>query len=123
MHEVFTDINGAEVDKEKGVLKNRGSFKDLEDSLPMYKQRSINCLYIMGALERDNNLEFDHTTNEIYHVENKDASPMAITCRASVSKLLGGDKGFASLVKKAKELDIKILLDSLARVSSSRFHR
>jgi len=123
MHEVFPDICGGENDKTKDVLNKHGTFKDLEGMLPYYAKRSINCLYIMGALERDNIIEYDHDTNEIYHVGNKEASPMAITCRASVSKFLGGEKEFKSLIKKAKELDIKILLDSMARVSSSRYHR
>jgi len=123
MHEVFTDICGAEIDKEKGVLNKRGTFKVLESMLPEYANRSINCLYIMGALERDNKLEMDAETKEVYHVGNSDASPMAITCRASISNLLGGDKDFNSLIKKAKQLNMVILLDSLARVSSSRIHR
>jgi hypothetical protein len=123
MHEVFTDICGAEIDKDKGVFKKRGSFKDLEAMLPEYANRSINCLYIMGALERDNKIDCDNETGEIYHVGNPDASPMAITCRSSISKLLGGDKDFSSLIKRAEQLNMSILIDSLARVSSSRVHR
>lgn len=37
--------------------------------------------------------------------------------------MLGGTTGFKELTKKAKELNIRILVDSLTRVSSSRAHK
>ncbi len=123
MHEVYPDICNSEVDKEKGNFTKRGSFKDLEEMLPNYANRHINCLYVMGALERDNKLDIDHDTGEVFHVGDKDASPMAVTCRATISRFLGGDKGFSSLLSKARQLNINIILDSLTRVSSSRVHR
>jgi hypothetical protein len=75
----------------------------------------------MGALERDNQIIQD--SEEILDIGNKDASPMAVTCRATISKLLGGDKAFNSLIFKAKKFSMKIFIDSLSRISSSHHHR
>ncbi|MBR6133851.1 MAG: glycogen/starch synthase, partial [Bacilli bacterium] len=101
----------------------RGSFKTLEDKLDEYSQRYINCLYIMGALERDNDIAYDENTAEPIDIANSEASPMAITDRASISSLLGGDKAFKSLMTKCKKLSMKIILDCLGRISSSRANR
>ena len=124
MHEVFADLTNAEIDKEKGKIIRRGTFKDIEKKLEEFNQRYINCLYLMGALERDNQICFDSDNkSEILDVQNPEASPMAVTCRASVSSLLGGEAAFNSLVSKAKKFSIKIIIDSLTRISSSRPHR
>lgn len=32
----------------------RGTFKNIEESIPGYKKKGISTLYVMGALERDN---------------------------------------------------------------------
>ena len=37
--------------------------------------------------------------------------------------MLGGEEGFKKVVDKAKDSKIKIIVDCLARVSSSRMHR
>jgi len=37
--------------------------------------------------------------------------------------MLGGKPGFDSLMKRAKFEDVKIVVDCLARISSSRHHR
>ena len=123
IHEVFTDLLDADIDKDKGKIKKRGDFKTLENKLEEFSQRYINCLYIMGALERDNLIYIDDKTEEIIDIGNMDCSPMAIICRSTISRLLGGDKAFKSLIDKAKKFSIKIIIDSLARISSSRHHR
>ena len=48
---------------------------------------------------------------------------MAVTSRSDISSLLGGDKEFISLINKAHKLSMKIIIDSFARISSSRFNR
>lgn len=48
---------------------------------------------------------------------------MAITCRRSPCTMLGGVKGFKDLVSRAKELNVKILVDGSTRISSSRPHK
>ena len=122
-HEVFPDLIKAEIDKNQGKLIRRGNFKTLESNLEELSSRFINCLYIMGALERDNNIAYDEETGKPIDIANTDASPMAITNRASISSLLGGDDDFKSLVNKAKSLHIKVIIDSLCRISSSRANR
>ena len=122
-HEVFCDLIGAEIDKNQGRINKRGSFKNLENKLQEYKNRYINMLYIMGALERDNEIAYDEQTGDFIDIGNDKASPMAITSRCNISSLLGGGQDFKSLITKAHELSIKIVIDSLSRISSSRAHR
>lgn len=122
VHEVFCDLLGSEIDKEKGKISKRGTFKTLEDQLEDYNQRYVNCIYIMGALERDNCIVTEED-GSVLDIGNLEASPMAVTCRATVSKLLGGDKAFNSLIQKAKKFSMKIFVDSLTRISSSRAHK
>jgi hypothetical protein len=114
VHEVFVDQMTDDPNK-------RGTFENLEAKLDEFNQRYVNCLYIMGALERDNQIITDGS--EVVDIGNKDASPMAVTCRATISKLLGGDKAFNSLISKAKKFSMKIFIDSLSRISSSHHHR
>ena len=123
IHEVFCDLIDAKIDKEKGRIIKRGNFQTLENKLEEYQQRYINCLYIMGALERDNNIIYDEATGTPIDIGNEDSSPMAVTSRDNISSLLGGDKSFISLINKAHKLSMKIIIDSLSRISSSRAHR
>ena len=122
-HEVFPDLINAEIDKNQGRIIKRGNFKSLENKLDEFRNRFINCLYIMGALERDNDIAYDEETGKPVDIANPNASPMAITNRGSISSLLGGDEDFKSLVNKAKSLNIKVIIDSLCRISSSRSNR
>ena len=123
VHEVFCDLINANIDKNKGVIVKRGNFQSLEYKLEEYQQRYINCIYIMGALERDNNIVYDEESGRPIDIGNDSACPMAVTSRSNVSSLLGGEKSFLSLMNKAHKLSIKIILDSLSRISSSRAHR
>lgn len=76
----------------------------------------------MGTHERDNYPTLNKMTNEIeYRKDN--ASPLAITCRSTANKMLGGDEGFKRVMQAAKNNKIKIIVDCLARISSSRSHR
>jgi len=52
-----------------------------------------------------------------------DASPLAAIDRSVANKMLGGDRGLSELMATAKENKIKVIVDSLARISSSRHHR
>jgi len=45
---------------------------------------------------------------------------MAITWRSRVNTMMGGDQAFKSMKKQAEKLQMKIILDSVSRVSSSR---
>ena len=123
VHEVFCDLTNAQIDKTQGKILKRGSFQNLENKLDEFQQRYINCLYVMGALERDNDIAYDEVSGEPIDIGNDTASPMAVTSRCHISSLLGGDKAFKSLMNKAHKLSIKVIIDSLARISSSRAHR
>ena len=113
IHEIFIDFQDAEYDLTSGEYTKRGSFTTVRKSLQERYTSGINCLYLMGALERDNGLQLENTM----------ASPFAVTCRQSPCKMLGGDNEFRSLMSEAKTVGTKILVDCLARVSSTHYHR
>jgi starch synthase len=52
-----------------------------------------------------------------------DASCLAVTSRTTPCEMLGGNADFERVVNKAKQHDVKLVVDSLARISSSRHHR
>ena len=52
-----------------------------------------------------------------------DAAPLAVTDRVTPCEMLGGEQGFKRVVAKATEKGIKVIVDCLARISSSRHHR
>ena len=52
-----------------------------------------------------------------------DASPLAVTSRNAANKMLGGEKGLQQIIQRAKSKNIKVIVDSVARVCSSRHHR
>jgi hypothetical protein len=56
-------------------------------------------------------------------LKKENASAFAVTSRDTPCEMLGGDKGFQSLMQRAKRENVKIVVDSLARISSSRHHR
>jgi hypothetical protein len=92
-HEVQVDFQNAEVDTKEGKFIKRGDFQKVEKSIESYKKRGINALYLMGALERDNYPFLNKMSNEI-EFRKPDANPLAITCRETANKMLGGDEGF-----------------------------
>ena len=113
IHEIFIDLQDAAYDLDTDDLKRRGNFETVRKSLKPRYQSGVNCLYLMGALERDNGMQG----------ENPKASPFAVTCRQSPCKMLGGDKDFRGLMREAKTVGMRILVDCLARVSSTHYHR
>jgi len=113
IHEIFIDFQDAEFDMTSGEYTKRGNFGIVKKSLKDRYSSGINCVYLMGVLERDNGLQ----------LENPKASPFAVTCRQSPCTLLGGDPEFRSLMSEAKSVGMKILVDCLARVSSAHYHR
>lgn len=52
-----------------------------------------------------------------------EVSPLAITSRTTPNTMLGGAEGFKSLTQEATKLKVKILVDCLTRVSSSRMDK
>lgn len=64
----------------EGRFVKRGDFSKVEKSLDGYKKRGITALYLMGALERDNNSYYNQSVGEVQY-RKQDAAPLAITCR------------------------------------------
>jgi hypothetical protein len=92
-HEVLVDYQSAEVNTKEGRFVKRGDFSKVEKSLDGYKKRGITALYLMGALERDNNSYYNQSVGEVQY-RKQEAAPLAITCRQTANKMLGGDQGF-----------------------------
>lgn len=76
----------------------------------------------MGVLERDNYPFLNKNINEI-EFRKPDAAPLAITCRSVSNNMLGGDDGFKKVMHQAQKSKMKIVIDCLTRISSSRPHR
>ena len=83
----------------------------------------------MGVFERDN-VPFQGTNVQSFSIDpnekqykKPDAAALAVTSRGTPNEMLGGNQAFQKLVKKAKGENIKIIVDCLARISSSRHHR
>lgn len=76
----------------------------------------------MGTLERDN-WPFQNKYTNTVDFRKDDASPLAAIDRCTANRMLGGEEGLNAVVRAAKEYRVKIIVDSLARISSSRHHR
>jgi hypothetical protein len=121
-HEVYVDYQNAEINTKQGKLVKRGDFLKVEKAIDSYKKRGITALYLMGVLERDNYPFLNKNINEV-EFRKPDATPLAITCRQTANKMLGGDEGFQRVMNQAKTSKVKIIIDCLTRISSSRNHR
>ena len=123
IHEVFIDIEGAKQPKPTDArTPMRGSFNKVKEQIKNYKTMGINCLYLMGALERDNGLEVNPISGQRSYLRPQ-ASCLAVTCRKTPCKMLGGTEAFSSLCEEAGKHGVKLLIDCLTKVSSSRPHK
>lgn len=116
IHEIVADYKDNENEPDK-------KFVDLRKEIVEYEKSGITCLYIMGVLERDNGTMIDEDTGDIKDVRRPNANPLAITDRSVANKMLGGDKALLKMLDEAQKLKMKVLVDCLARISSSRPHR
>lgn len=121
VHEIFVDQVGARIEDD-GNVKERGSFAKVSAQLKSHSDLGVSAIFLAGCLARDNG-EAVYTQSGEQLFERPDASPFAVTCRATPCALLGGPKAFTDLMREAQRVKVKILIDSLARVSSSRAHR
>jgi hypothetical protein len=121
-HEVQVDYQNAEIDTQEGKFLKRGDFSKVEKAIDSFKKRGITTLYMMGVLERDNNSYYNKSQGEVQY-KRQDAAPLAITSRETANKMLGGDEGFQKVMQQAKQAKVKVIVDCLARISSSRSHR
>jgi len=116
IHEIVVDYKDQETDPDK-------NFMTLASEIPEYSKMGINCLYLMGSLERDNGVIQDEENGEIVEIKRPGASPLAIIDRGTPCRMLGGEKGYEKMMETARKTNMKIIIDCLARVSSARPHR
>lgn len=76
----------------------------------------------MGALERDNYPVLNKENGKVEY-KKESSSQLAITCREVPCVMLGGDEEFKKLMSTAKNNKLKIIIDCVSRISSSRHHR
>jgi starch synthase len=115
IHEVMVDYKEQDSDPDK-------NFFALAEDIPNYVKEGINCLYLMGILERDNGIVADERAGIELEVKRPNASPLAITDLSVPSRMLGGDTGYSLVSRAAHQANIRILIDCMARVSSTRPH-
>ncbi|EFA80962.1 alpha amylase domain-containing protein [Heterostelium album PN500] len=106
MHEVWVDLVEAVWDPYRGEISKKGTLSNLIDSLDKFHKEGITTLYVMGLLEKLPN-----------------SHPFCPTDRNLPNRALGGNEQFNLLISKAKQLGIKIVIDSTARLSSKQAHR
>ena len=111
-HSLFVDIHNSSLDT-SGKLKKQSSYKDVLNSINYFSKIGINCLNLVGVLERDVYL------NKI----DASISPMAAINRSKICSLLGTEAEFKQIVEEGKKNDIKIFIEMLSSVSSSHFHK
>eukprot|EP00917_Polyrhabdina_sp_WS-2016_P011033 GHVP01024186.1.p1 GENE.GHVP01024186.1~~GHVP01024186.1.p1 ORF type:complete len:2011 (-),score=317.95 GHVP01024186.1:3954-9986(-) len=122
VHEVFVDQHDARWDSKSGELVSKGSFSSVAASLEQFKRDGISSLYLMGALARDHgNIMFTSNGDVVY--ERPDASPFAVTSRSTPNQPSGGVQGFLGMMREAKRVGIRVMVDCFARISSSGMHR
>ena len=111
IHEIYMDSLSS---NEK--LNRIPHFADAVEDIKRYAELGINCAYLMGVFERDNG-----KFSQGYKRPN--ASPMALTCRKTPCKMLGGAYSFKNLVDESQKVGVKIITDCTTRVSSSRMKK
>lgn len=121
-HEVKIDYQDARVDKGTNHYIQRGTFNDVANAVPKYAQQGVSALYLMGTLERDN-YPLTNQYSDRTEYRKDDASALATIDRSRPNKMLGGEQGLANVMRAAKQNRVKVIVDSLARISSSRHHR
>lgn len=121
VHEIFIDQHGIQLDSETGRVNQRGTFASVTASLSQLRDSGITTVYLMGVLSRDHGTQKYQDNGVTF--EREDASPFAVTCRATPNAMSGGSPGLLNLLKEARRVGIKIICDAQTRVSSSRPHR
>jgi len=106
MHEVWVDLNDSVWDPSRGEMVKKGNLQNLIDSLDTFHQEGVTTLYVMGVLEKLPNNQ-----------------PLCPTDRDLPNRSLGGTALFNQMMNKAKQLGIKIVIDSTTRLSSKAAHR
>ncbi|MDD4202923.1 MAG: glycogen/starch synthase [Candidatus Omnitrophica bacterium] len=99
------DENGNPIKQKDGSIKT-STFKDLENKLEDLKSEGYNALWLMDCFEWGPIVS-----------PGKDPSSFSPLDHVSIAGSLGGEKAFESLLAKAKELDIEIVLNLIPHIS------
>ena len=91
-HTLFVDIHNSSLDT-SGKLKKQSSYKDVLNSINYFSKIGVNCLNLVGVLERDVYLNKTDAT----------ISPMAAINRSKISSSLGTDSEFKQIVEEGKK--------------------
>ena len=111
-HSLFVDAHNNSLDT-SGKIKKQATYKDVLSSMNYFTKIGINCLNLIGVLERD--IYLDKTEVVI--------SPMAIINRSKICSLLGTEDEFKQIIEEGKKNNIKITIDILSSISSSHYHK
>ena len=90
-------------------LNNSIMYNNITESIKKYSKQGINALYLIGVLDRDNEI-----TNP---------SPYSVIDRSSINKTFGTEQEFINIVNEGQKYNMKIFIDLLSRVSSSHYHK
>jgi hypothetical protein len=111
-HSIFVDVHNNSLDT-SGKIKKQSSYKDVLNSINYFSKIGINCLNLIGVLERDIFLNKAEAT----------ISPMAAINRSKICSLLGTEKEFKQIIEEGNKNNIKIFIDMISSVSSSHYHK
>ena len=124
IHEVLVDLESdflrtcTSTQGKSADSVSRGSFDDVRRNLDEYKVKGATCVYLLGAIERDNKYDAENDS-----FNDPDASPMSVVCRRTFNRMLGGNMAFRKILTRAKELKMHLLVQCNPSVSASRPHR
>ncbi|MBN1533957.1 MAG: glycogen/starch synthase [Spirochaetes bacterium] len=127
--EIFPDIHGhtktywRDESGHPGLLYNEngqvirlGNFSDIAYHLESISERyHITSIYLLGVQKRGSN-------REDWAPEASSPSPFSPMSLIEVEPFLGGDEGFAALVKRAHSLGIRIIVDIIPHINRRSDH-
>lgn len=82
IHEVVVDMQGS--------MDAQGNFSKVTKELQRYKEMGVNCIYLMGAFERDNGPIM--LNGKIVTYRRMNTSPLSVICRTAINSMLGGER-------------------------------
>ncbi|EZG66884.1 hypothetical protein GNI_074440 [Gregarina niphandrodes] len=123
LHEINVDSFGAKYDDTHDRFAERGTFTKVKEKLTHFKTNGVTGLCLAGCQARNNGkVSYSRSAGDSQY-ENPDASPYAVTCRASVCEVVGGRGRLDDLVREANRQDVKIIVDFQSRVAAAGAHR
>ena len=91
------------------TLNVSNMYNNITENIKKYSKQGINALYLIGVLDRDNEI--------------MNSSPYSVIDRCNINKSYGTENEFINIVKEGQKNNMKIFIDLLSRISSSHYHR